>query len=270
MDFLSSVLLAVFFFIMGAVLVGVIWYLQTTGKGARGKAKANHPSDPNLAEVARMLRNLKTQDLVVELDGKTYRSRAELTAGQQRRLIIAANVLHKWLGLAIPASPAPQAQIAPEPAPSAPPASPAPQVPVAPEPVTPAPVVPPAPITEAYIKPSSAFIAPLMATPEEEVVKPVSTRLPDLVSRVLVPPVPPAPKVMSMAAQIDEVLQRKLVGTPLESRGITVGEVPGQGVEITLDGEKYPGVEAVPDETVRNLIKEAVAEWEKKSREGTR
>ncbi len=270
MDFLSSVLLAVFFFIMGAVLVGIIWYLQTTGRGAPGKAKANHPSDPNLAEVARMLRNLKTQDLVVELDGKTYRSRVELTPGQERRLIITANVLHKWLGLAIPASPAPQAQIAPEPAPSAPPASPAPGVQVSPEAVTSAPVAPPAPITEAYIKPSSAFIAPLMATPQEEAVKPVSTRLPDLVSRVLVPPVPPAPKIMSMAAQIDEVLQRKLAGTPLESRGITVGEVPGQGVEITLDGEKYPGVEAVPDETVRNLIKEAVAEWEKKSREGTR
>jgi hypothetical protein len=101
-------------------------------------------------------------------------------------------------------------------------------------------------------------------------VKPVSTQLTDVVGRVLSPPTAPAPQFKSMADQIDEVLQTKLAGTPLESRGITVSEIPAQGVVITLDGEKYPGVEAVPDEEVRNLLKQAVAEWEKKSRKGIR
>jgi hypothetical protein len=35
---------------------------------------------------------------------------------------------------------------------------------------------------------------------------------------------------------------------------------------VTVDNVKYQGVKDVPDESVRNLIRSAVMEWEKQSK----
>jgi hypothetical protein len=69
----------------------------------------------------------------------------------------------------------------------------------------------------------------------------------------------------SIAAQIDKILQGKLEGSPLAGRGIKLVELPEQGLVVMVGLEKYTDLTLVPDEDVRSVIGEAVAEWEEKS-----
>jgi len=66
----------------------------------------------------------------------------------------------------------------------------------------------------------------------------------------------------SIAAQIDEILQRKLAGTPLAARGIKIVELPNQGMVVMVGLEKFTDLTQVPEEEVRSVIAQAVAEWE--------
>jgi hypothetical protein len=66
----------------------------------------------------------------------------------------------------------------------------------------------------------------------------------------------------SIAAQIDEILQAKLAGTHLTGRGIKLAELPDHGLVVIVGLEKYTDLTLIPDEEVRALIGEAVAEWE--------
>jgi hypothetical protein len=67
---------------------------------------------------------------------------------------------------------------------------------------------------------------------------------------------------MSIAAQIDEILQRKISGTPLERQEVRLIEFPKSGMVILVGKEQYEGVDAVPDKVIREVIEEAVSEWE--------
>ncbi len=73
---------------------------------------------------------------------------------------------------------------------------------------------------------------------------------------------PPAPK--SIAEQIDEVLQEHLVGTPLIHRGLHVRLGPRGDAVFDADGQSYASVDDLPDVEVRDMIRAAIAEWEKK------
>jgi hypothetical protein len=79
----------------------------------------------------------------------------------------------------------------------------------------------------------------------------------------MVPDIPPEPP-KSIVAQIDDILQEKLEGTPLSKRGIRLRELPNQHMAVMVGLDQYEGVEDVPDEEIRNLIRSAVSEWEKR------
>jgi hypothetical protein len=66
----------------------------------------------------------------------------------------------------------------------------------------------------------------------------------------------------SIAAQIDEILQDRLEGTPLEGRGIKILELPGQGMVVMVGLDKYTDLEQIADPDVRRVIRDAVAGWE--------
>lgn len=66
----------------------------------------------------------------------------------------------------------------------------------------------------------------------------------------------------SIVAQIDDILQVKLQDAALDDRGIHLIEGPDQGMIIEIGLRKYTDIEAVPDETIRRLIRYSVAEWE--------
>ncbi len=70
----------------------------------------------------------------------------------------------------------------------------------------------------------------------------------------------------SIAAQVDEVLQEMLKDSTLESRAIRLLELPGKGMVVMVGLDQYDGVNAVPDEAIRGLLRAAVAEWENSGR----
>jgi hypothetical protein len=242
MDFLTILLVAIVFFLIGAAIVGFIWYLVGISRRMHKGAKPDVPSQPNLDEIARLMRHTETQELVVEMDGDYFNTADELSIAQQHRLGFTSNVLTKWLMLPSPTS-----------------------VPAA-EPILPA--FEPVPVESPSIEPPVEelhpdFIPPFAGEPLEGI-KPVSTALSDVVGGILNPPLSPAPTFKSIANQINDVLQAHLVGTPLESRGITVQDGPDRGVKFTLDGSEYASVMDVPDEEVRDIIRDAVVEWDTK------
>jgi hypothetical protein len=69
---------------------------------------------------------------------------------------------------------------------------------------------------------------------------------------------------LSMVQQIDQILQLKLVDTPLAGQGIKIQEAPGGGVLVMVGLKKYEGVGDVPDPAIKAVLQAAVAEWEKK------
>ncbi len=77
------------------------------------------------------------------------------------------------------------------------------------------------------------------------------------------PPAPPAPPSASIVAQINDILQSKLIGTPLAARGIRLQESPGGMVTVWIGVQHFEGIEAVPDAEVQAIIRQAVAAWEK-------
>ena len=69
--------------------------------------------------------------------------------------------------------------------------------------------------------------------------------------------------ILSIAAQIDKILQDKLPNTPLRERTIRLMELPEQGMVVMVDGKSFDGVGDVQEDEVRQLIQICVAEWEK-------
>jgi hypothetical protein len=281
MDSSTLLYIAVFFFILGAGIVGLSWIIVTLVRGVMHREKGSSSQDPDLSVMARLMRDIQTQDLVVEMDGKTFRSVSDLSPAQQRRLSFTASVLAKWLSQPNPAI----AQASPD---QSLPALMPDDVQLAefaraPEPAT-QPVPPAEPMPVAEVEPfkldqlpdngdwipadtvptqsEDRHFPPFASEPTPEV-KPVSTKLPDVVGGILNPTPTPAPVYKSIAMQINDILQVRISGTPFEKRGITVSDGPEHGVQVTLDGQKYPGVKDVPDDEVRNLIRSSVLEWEK-------
>ena len=71
-------------------------------------------------------------------------------------------------------------------------------------------------------------------------------------------------KSTSIVAMIDEVLQAKLLSSPLLSKGIRLEEGSFGEVVVFVGTNHYPGVDAVPDPEIQAIIKSAIADWEKK------
>jgi hypothetical protein len=113
--------------------------------------------------------------------------------------------------------------------------------------------------------PSASPLTPVRTSlPAEPVSKPIANPI-DFFARALQSDVPKAntePK--SIAGQVDEILQEKLVESPLANRAIRLMELPGKGMVVMVGLNQYDGVDAVPDAEVRAVIRSAVAEWERR------
>ncbi len=236
MENLDVFVLALFCFILGATAVGLVVYLRNNKvKTPPGKGE----TDPDLEELARVWRDGKSGRMVIGLDEQTYTTASALSVKQRQQMARTADWLQNWLADA-GSEPAPQS---PETAKSTPP-------------------VPPVAVKE------QGQPAPSTAAPA---VQPVPARPLEALNRVFSPSPPQAqPKFKSIAAQINEILQSRLPGSPYEAVGIDLIETPDQGVVVRVGEEEFAGVDAVPDPGVRAMIKTAVAEWEEKTRGGIR
>jgi hypothetical protein len=67
----------------------------------------------------------------------------------------------------------------------------------------------------------------------------------------------------SIVAQIDEILQSRLEGTSLADRGIQLLEGPDQGMIVEVGLNRYADIDSIPEEGIRDHIRQAVREWER-------
>ncbi len=102
--------------------------------------------------------------------------------------------------------------------------------------------------------------------PQDQVsVKRPSMNPVEVFTRALQPQVQPKhPFTRSIAEQVDEILQEMLETSPLHSKAIRLLELPQRGMVVMIGLDQYQGVDAVPDEEVRSIIRAAVAEWERR------
>jgi len=66
----------------------------------------------------------------------------------------------------------------------------------------------------------------------------------------------------SIVEQIDEILQDKLMTSPLRNRGIRLMELPAKGMVVFVGLERFENIGEIPDEDIQDIIRESVAEWE--------
>lgn len=76
---------------------------------------------------------------------------------------------------------------------------------------------------------------------------------------------PEPPKPPSIVSMIDEVLQKKLESSPLAAKKIRLEEGAVGEVVVFVGATKYSGIDAVPDDDIKAIIRESITEWDKKS-----
>jgi hypothetical protein len=69
----------------------------------------------------------------------------------------------------------------------------------------------------------------------------------------------------SIVVQIDNILQDMLAGSTLESRHIRLAEGANMGVIVWVGSEYFQGIDKVADPVIAQVIRAAVAEWERRS-----
>jgi hypothetical protein len=114
--------------------------------------------------------------------------------------------------------------------------------------------------------PAAAALPALPALPAKPAEKPISRpsfNPVEMIARAIQTdartPIEP-PK--SIAMQVDEILQEMLKDSPLASRAIKLLELPGKGMVVMVGLDQYDGVDSVPDQEIRDLLRAAVAQWE--------
>jgi len=70
----------------------------------------------------------------------------------------------------------------------------------------------------------------------------------------------------SIVSQVNDILQEKIKGTPLAQRGIELTENPDHTMLVVVGLNRYEGVEVVPDEEIKALIRHCVSEWSNQTR----
>jgi hypothetical protein len=100
-------------------------------------------------------------------------------------------------------------------------------------------------------------------------VKPVSMNPVNILARALDADVatsslPP----QSMVAQVDSILQEKLQDAKMQQWAVRLAEFPNKGMMVLVGLEQYQGIDEVPYERVRTLIRASVAEWERRVESG--
>lgn len=162
--------------------------------------------------------------LTLDLDGSRVDTTA-ITGDQRKRLIEMLNLMRPWLEGKLVGAPA------------------APQPPVA---------------TPPLAQPGPAPVISMPPTPP-----PASQPSPSRPSTIAKEDRPIAP-AGSIVSQIDSILQARLVGTPLESRGVFLAQSPEGGVMVYVGLTKYTGLDDVPDPEIKAAIRAAISEWENK------
>ncbi len=194
----------------------------------------------NLREVMRLLRDRLSGNLLVEIGGKTYTSTKTLSPIQRQELV---KLLPEWAAWMRS-----EGEIATQPLSNATAIEPV-ETPKIPENLVAARMAPgvvqtPPPV-QASPRPGGTGPLPALNLLDPTAVKEVKP----LVQK-------------SIVAQINDILQENLPGTPLDGKGIRLSEDLRHGVIVWIGQERFPGIEAVPDPEIQVAIRSAVSQWE--------
>ncbi len=186
-------------------------------------AQPPKPTSADAVEVVRVLRDSAGGALLVEMEGRRYRTVNEIK-DQKHGLALVDVVmeLQQFLGLDLVASLA-----AAEPADQE--GRPAPEPPTQ--------------------KPSMNPIKQMMILRDRELRKARQMR-----------EGPPQPS--SIVEEIEAILVKRLVGSPFEGRSIHMRPGLHGGAHIDVDGHGYASIEDVADLDVKDFLKSVIAEWE--------
>jgi hypothetical protein len=77
-------------------------------------------------------------------------------------------------------------------------------------------------------------------------------------------------KPKTIAGQISLIIEKMLVDSPIKEKGIKLIENDHHGVDVWIGLEKFDGIDAIPYPDVQQLIREAVAQWEREMEAGQR
>ena len=72
----------------------------------------------------------------------------------------------------------------------------------------------------------------------------------------------PEIKMLSVIDEVNEILQKKLHGSPLAGKGIHLMENHNKEIRFWVGLNSYNDVEEIPDLEIRQIIDESVKEWE--------
>ncbi len=73
----------------------------------------------------------------------------------------------------------------------------------------------------------------------------------------------PEMKILSVIEEVNSILQKKLIGSPLAGKGIHMMENHNKEIRFWVGLNSYDDVDEIPDADVRQIIDESVKEWEK-------
>jgi hypothetical protein len=242
MDIITSLILAVIFLIVG-ILVANLFQGFRQSQRDNSAHDGNESPEGNWVEEARLCREQSDGKLVVQIAGKVCRTPADLEPTSREQIEHLADELLAWLGKPVDAGHQQVVldQSGPQPIPAQP----------------------------ATVSANSPGMSPPVRQQSNPEIKRPSLNPVSLFTRAITADIP---KVnigfKSITAQIDEILQNLVIDSPFATRGIHLVDEAAGGVRVEIGLDSYAGVDAVPDEAVRQLIRQAVAEWERQNARG--
>lgn len=258
MDILLIFVIASIFALIG---LGLGFGLGTLRKSGSAQSDGAPPGLPKeRVELLRVWRVERTGKMIALVEGKPV-SPTHMTEEQKASLTQVVAGMQKLIGESEPAKPAPPPAAVPSPV-ERPPARPEPAPPAAADPLPEPQQAGAPPPDEPAVpgQPSTAYFADSL--PEPVSLRKALTSNPFKISVPGVAPKPAsAPK--SIVEQIDEILQEKLAASS-STEEVKLQEIPN-GMAVMIGFKRYESVDAVPDPTIRTLIKEAAREWNERA-----
>jgi hypothetical protein len=274
----TALVIAIVCIVIGFVTGGFIGY---TNKDRRKKkaddAPSSNPAVPaapptvdsaKFTELLRLWREKEGSGLFVETSGHLLSSSEPLNDRQKKRFIDLIKELAVWLN--IPPATISERLIEPRPAEIENNAIPVAALQAAHTVETES--QPAAPTRNASQPVKTVPIPPLQPVSAVEEI-PVQIQTPPQIP-VYNPPPKPAPKPVvesakkgngSMVEQIDDVLQEVIEKSNKPDMKIRLVEEPKEGVIVWVGHEHFIGIDAVPDPIVKDLIRAAVKEWDRRT-----
>jgi len=244
------------------LVVGILMGILLMGLFRPVSSSKPKKLDRDLVEVLRIWRDRQSKQLVLEVGGKIFKKRDELSAKWSTGLVRLSEDLQSWLGMPeieqrIDAVTVQINQDLANKLPS----------PLTTEPAKGYQQAGLSPIKPSQVSPTTIRVfSPPMVPGSEPVttISPPNMEITDILSRAIIPEKSKeAPKPLkSVALQVNEILKEKLVDSPIKNRTIFISEDPGGGVVVFLDNFQYDGINDIPDPEVRQLLRECVTEWE--------